>query len=165
VHSDFGLFLNNPDGTKSSIKQEEVSTSKKTLGIYDAPAGGNQGHLEYIHGKLTTWITSMQNGHFPAHMAWIAYTLQLWPGLRYGLGTMTNNLKASETIFDKANYDMMPLLGVARTVKRKFRKLYTTFGGFGLFYLPTERYICRINMLLQHYHCHRPLYWRESYPS
>jgi hypothetical protein len=54
VHSDFELFVTNPDGSRSSIKQEEVLTSKKTLGIYDAPSGGNQGHLEYIHGKLTT---------------------------------------------------------------------------------------------------------------
>ncbi len=75
VHSDFELFINNPDSTKSSIEQEEVSTSKKTLGIYDAPSGENQGHLEYICGKLTMWITRMWNGHIPAHMAWIAYKL------------------------------------------------------------------------------------------
>jgi hypothetical protein len=94
----------------------------------------------------------MQNGHLPAHMAWIACKLQLWPGLRNGLGTMANNLEATETIFNKAGYDMMPLLGVARTGKRELRKLHTTFCGFGLFHLPTERLICRINMLLQHYH-------------
>ncbi len=94
----------------------------------------------------------MQIGHLPAYMAWIAYKLQLWPGLCYGLGTMTNDLEATEMIFDKANYDMMPLLRVAHTVKRELRKLHTTFGGFGLFHLPTEQLICRINMLLQHYH-------------
>jgi hypothetical protein len=144
--------VTNPDGSRSSIKQEEVATSKKTLGIYDAPSGGNHGHLEYIHGKLTTWITRMSNGLLPAHMAWIAYKLQLWPGLRYGLSTVTNNLEATEAIFNKANYDMMPILGVARTVKRELQKLHTTFGRFGLFHLPTEQQICRINMLLQHYH-------------
>jgi hypothetical protein len=44
------------------------------------------------------------------------------------------------------------ILGVARTVKRELRNLHTTFCGFGLFHLPTEQLICRINMLLQHYH-------------
>ena len=127
VHSDFNLFVNNPDRSKSSIKQEGVQTSKKTLGIYDSPAGGNQGHLEYIHGKLMTWITRMRNGHLPSHMAWIAYKLQLWPGLRYGLGTMTNDLGVTETIFDKADYETMPILGVARTVKRELRTLHTMF--------------------------------------
>jgi hypothetical protein len=47
---------------------------------------------------------------------------------------------------------MMPILGVACTVKRELRKLHTTFGGFVLFHLTTEQLICRINMLLQHYH-------------
>jgi hypothetical protein len=74
VHSDFELYVNNPDGSKSSIKQEEIQTSKKTLGIYNSPAGDNQGHLEYIHGKLLKWITRMQDCHLPSHMAWTAYT-------------------------------------------------------------------------------------------
>jgi hypothetical protein len=152
MHSDFELSVTNPDGSRSSIKQEEVATSKKTLGIYDAPSRGNQGHLEYIHGKLTAWITRMKNGHLPAHMAWIAYKLQLWPGLCYRLGTMTNDLEATDAIFDKDDYDMMPILGVVRTVKRELRKLHTTFGGNVFFHLPTEQLNCRINMLLQHYH-------------
>ena len=46
---------------------------------------------------------------------------------------MTNNLGATEMIFDKDDYDIMPILGVARTVKRELRKLHTTFGGFGFF--------------------------------
>ena len=33
VHSDFELFVINPDGSKSSIKQEDISKSKKMLGI------------------------------------------------------------------------------------------------------------------------------------
>ena len=65
---------------------------------------------------------------------------------------MTNDLEATDAIFDKDDYEMMPILGVARTVKRELRKLHTTFGRFGLFHLPTEQLICRINMLLQHYH-------------
>jgi hypothetical protein len=59
------LLITNPNGTKSAIKQEEVTASKKTLGIYDTPAGGNQGHLDYIRSKATTWINRMANGHPP----------------------------------------------------------------------------------------------------
>ena len=126
VHSGFGLYMNNPDRSMGSIKQEEIQTSKKTLGIYNSPAGGNQGHLEYIHGKLTKWINRMRNGHLPSHMSWIAYKLQVWLGLRYGLDTMTNDLEATEKIFDKADYETMPFLGVVRTVKRELMKLHTT---------------------------------------
>jgi hypothetical protein len=96
----------------------------------------------------------MYNGHIPAHMTWIEYKLQLWPGLRYGLGTMTNDLEATETISNKLDYKykILLILGVVRTVKRELRKLHTTFGGFGLFNLLAEQLICRINMLLQYYH-------------
>ena len=52
-------------------------------------------------------------------MAWVAYKLQLWSGICYSLGMMTNDLEITETIFDKADYEMMPVLGVARTVKRE----------------------------------------------
>jgi hypothetical protein len=76
------LFATNPDGTKSQITQEEVTVSKKTLGIHDAPAGGNEEHIKYIQQKASTWTDRMTNGHLPHHMAWIAYRLQLWPGLR-----------------------------------------------------------------------------------
>jgi hypothetical protein len=71
------LLITNPDGTKSAIKQEEATTSKKTLGIYDPPAGGNKGHLDYIRSKETTWINRMANGHLPSHIAWVAYRHQL----------------------------------------------------------------------------------------
>ncbi len=111
VHSDFDLFVNNPDGSKSSIKQEGVQTSKKTLGIYDSPAGGNQGHLEYIHGKLTMWITRMRNGHLPSHMAWIAYKLQLWRGLRYGLGTMKKNWERQRRFLIRRTMKQCQFLG------------------------------------------------------
>jgi len=42
------LFVTDPDGTKSQINQEEVTVSKKTFGIHNALAGGNEEHLKYI---------------------------------------------------------------------------------------------------------------------
>jgi hypothetical protein len=106
------LLITNPNGTKSAIKQEEVTASKKTLGIYDAPAGGNEGHLDYIRRKATTWINRMANGHLHSHIVWVAYRHQLWPGLRYGLGTMTNKIKPAATLLDEINklHNKLPLL-------------------------------------------------------
>jgi hypothetical protein len=67
-------------------------------------------------------------------------TIMAGPTLWFGYND--NDLEATETI-----------LGVACMFsKRELRKLHTTFGGFGLFNLPTEQLICRINILLQYYH-------------
>ncbi len=146
------LFIINPDDRKNAIKQEEVTVSKKTLGIYDSPAGGNNGHLNYIKGKAMTWVNRMTNGHLPSHMAWVAYKHQLWPGLRYGLGTMTNNITPAKKLLDNVDYNTLNVLGILCNVTKGLRKIHTTFGGFGLFDLPTEQLISRVNMFFQHYH-------------
>ncbi len=129
-----------------------MTTTKKTLGIYDAPVGGNKGHLDYIRSKATTWINRMANGHLPSHIVWVAYRHQLWPGLRYGLGTMTNKIKPAATLLDEVDYKTLNVLGILRNITKGLCKIHTTFGGFGLFNLATEQLISRVNMFFQHYH-------------
>jgi len=151
------LFVMNPDGTKSQINQEEVTVSKKTLEIHYSPAGGNEEHLKYIQQNASTWTDRMTNGHLPHHMAWIAYRLQLWPGLRYGLGTTANDIEEATSVNTKTDYRMLYILGMARTVTKGLRMLHTTFGGFGSRSVTTEQLKCQINMLLQHYHTYTNL--------
>ncbi len=146
------MLITNPDGTTSPIQQEKVTDSKKTLGIHDSPSGGNTAHLSYIKVKVSVWVNRMTNGHLPSHMAWIAYKHQLWPGVRYGLVTMTNDLEATDNLLHNEDYRMLNILGVVRSITKGLRCLHTTFGGFGLFNLPVEQLICRVNMLIQHYH-------------
>ncbi len=74
------LFITNPDGSRSAITKEEVTLSKKTLGIHVLPAGGNEDHLMHIQNKASTWTSRMTNGHLPHHMAWVVYRHHLWPG-------------------------------------------------------------------------------------
>ena len=145
-------MITNPDGSTSPISQEEVTSSKKTLGIHDSPAGWNTDHLMYIKEKVSGWVSRMSSGHLPSHMAWVAYRHQLWPGVRYGLGTMTNDLEAADNLLYKEDYKMLNVLGVVRSVSTGLRRLHTSFGGFGLYNLPVEQMICRVNMLTQHYH-------------
>jgi hypothetical protein len=85
-------------------------------------------------------------------MAWVACKLQLWLGLCYGLGTMTNDIEVAASALNETNYKILNVLGVAHTVTKGLRTLHTTFGGFDLLNIPTKQLICRINMLLQHYH-------------
>ena len=146
------MVITNPDGSTSPISQEQVTLSKKTLGIHDSPSGGNTDHLSYIKEKVRVWVGRMTNGHLPSHMAWVAYRHQLWPGVRYGLGTMTNNFEAADTLLHKEDYKMLNVLGVVRSVSTGLRRLHMSFGGFGLYNLPVEQMICCINMLMQHYH-------------
>jgi hypothetical protein len=146
------MSVTNPDDTKSPIIQETVTDSKKTLGIHDSPAGGSADHLSYIKDKASVWVQRMQNGLLPHHIAWTAYRLQLWPGLRYGLGTMTNDIEPAKELLHAEDYKTLNVLGVLRNVTKGLRRLHTTFGGFGLLSPPTEQLISQVNMLMQHYH-------------
>jgi hypothetical protein len=53
----------------------------------------------------------MINGHLPHHMAWVAYKLQLWAGLCYGLGTMTNNIKEAASMLNETDYKILNVFG------------------------------------------------------
>ena len=94
------------------IEQKTPTMSMKTLGVNDAPAGGNVTHLEYLSNKSKVWINRMKNGHLPSHIAWMAYKLQLWASLRYGIGTMTNDIEEAEELFKEQEQGLLNILGI-----------------------------------------------------
>jgi hypothetical protein len=88
----------------------------------------------------------MMNGHLLRHIAWVAYRQQLWPGLCYGLGTMTNNMKPASTLLDNAYYKTLIIVGILRSVTKGLRRLHTMFEGLGMFELPMEQLISHVNI-------------------
>ena len=79
--------------------------------------------------------------------------MQLWPSLRYGLGTLTNDVEAADDLLDGVDRGMLSFLGVNKNIKAGWRRrLHTTFGGIGLHSFVIEQFISRVNLLLQHYH-------------
>ena len=74
-------------------------------------------------------------------MAWVAYKHQLWPGVRYGLGTMNNNLEVTGNLLHKEDYRMLNVLGVICSMTKDLQRLHTSFEGFGLFNLSVEQLI------------------------
>jgi hypothetical protein len=94
----------------------------------------------------------MKNGHLQSHVVWLAYKHQLWPSLRYVLGTMTNKMEVEGKLLNETDYKMLNILGIFCNISTGLQKLHTTFGRFGLFSLPTKQLISCVNMLFQHYH-------------
>jgi hypothetical protein len=60
-------------------------------------------------------------------------------------------MEAANKLLDETDYKMFTILGIFRNISTGLWKLHTTFGRFGLFSLPTEQIISRVNMLLPHY--------------
>ena len=65
---------------------------------------------------------------------------------------MTNELKVADSLLHNEEYRFLNVLGMVRSVNKGLCCLHTTFGGFGLFDLPIKQLICRVNMIMQHYH-------------
>ena len=108
--------------------------------------------LIVLRKKMESWCIKMTNGHLSSSLAWLSYMRQLWPGLRYGLGVLTNDPDEADTLLDKCDFIILSILGVCRNIKMGRRRLHQTFGGVGLLHIPTKQLICKINMFLHHYH-------------
>ena len=80
--------------------------------------GGNELHLERTRRKVDSWIDKMKNGHLPPSMGWIAHKFQLWSGVRYKVGTRTNDLEETKKVLNKKDDRMLKILGTASTVKK-----------------------------------------------
>lgn len=141
-----------PDGTSCSIEQIPCDKARKMLGVWSCPSGNDSTHLaENVVGKMVTWIERTKNGHLPASLVWRSYRWKLWPGLRYGLATLGTSLDEIGSILHRQQFDVLPLLGVNRNVRRRWRTIPQAFGGIGLFDITTEQTIGWISMFLQHY--------------
>lgn len=66
----------------------------------------------------------------------MAYRLQIWPVIRYGLGTKTRGMEDIdiENLFQDIDiyYTLLPSLGVVRSFRKLLRTVHQAFGGVGL---------------------------------
>ena len=68
---------------------------------------------------METFVQRMSNRNLPSYLGWLAYHYKLWASIRYGIGTMTNDIETAENLLDKSDYLMMNVLGVASTIKSR----------------------------------------------
>ena len=112
------LEIEGDDNNTEIVKSLDMKEEKKFLGVWDGPAAGSKGQLKKISGKYGTWTTRMKNGHLPPHMGWMAYKYKLWMSMRYGIGTMTNDVEESKHLLGKWDYATLNILGFASTIKK-----------------------------------------------
>ena len=145
------LLLTETYGKTTILERKLPTDAIRTLGVYHSPEGDHSFHLSQMHDRAYTWLNCIRNGHLPSNLVLMSYYQQLWAGLRYGLGALSNSYAAAENCLTKFDYQLLPYIGVNRNIKKEWRNLHSTFGGIGLLSLPIEQFISRTTMLLQHY--------------
>ena len=138
-------------GEEIVLTQNKLCASTKSLGVITSPSGGHQEHLAQLREKTDEWCSRISNGHLPVSQVIMSYLHQLWPALRYGLGTLTNDWSSASDCLVSTEFKILPLLGVNRHINTSLRRIHQTFGGVGLLDLAVEQHICRINLFCQHY--------------
>ena len=129
------------DGKVENTPSLGVAEDQKALGLQDCPAGGSKKQMEAIKEKVQNLTKKMENGHLPPCLSWMVYRLKLWPSVSYGIGTTTNDLEEAEHIFDKEEHESMNFFGMAKTIKKGWRRLHSAFGGVGLFSFVTKQLV------------------------
>lgn len=150
-HHNYPLQVPSPNGPPAILQPRQPDDSERTLGVLHAPCGGNAAHFDMLYRRLEKWVNDIKNGHLPSTMSWLSYEYQLWPGIQYALGTLSNDYNTAARCFGKLEFQLLPLLGVNRHIAKGRRHLHRTFGGVGLLSLPVEQVISRCNIFLQHY--------------
>ena len=138
-------------GDYQEMENLPLTESKKILGVYDSPDKGYMAHLSFMEEKAALWLLKIKRSYLPRASTWVAYYLQLCPGLRYGIGTLSNTLREGQDILSQLDYRLLPSLGICRNIPKELRRISFTFGGFGLFNFPVEQFIQRAHLFLQHF--------------
>jgi hypothetical protein len=145
-----------PHKARAKIQQTNIDKAKKMLGNWSTPSGNDTRHLEEcIIAKTRMWMERIKNSTLPTHLVWRAYRYQLWPGLRYGLGTLAMRNAATRSLLHTLEFEMLSSMGVNKHIKVEWRTIAKEFGGIRLFSLPVEQFICWLEIILQHYQAGR----------
>ena len=138
-------------GEKAAIIQLQSSQATENLGLLAPPDGNPSPQFKVLQKKVDDWTERIKGGYLPARSNWLSYQCQLWPGLKYGLGTSTATIEQLETGLGRRDHKILGHLGICRNIPTELRYIPSCFGGFALRSLTTEATAESLNMFLQHY--------------
>ena len=100
---------------------------------------------------MEDWTVRAKNGKLPTRSVWKSYSLQLWVGMKYGLGSCSSPMEKLDAALVSADFHLTSCLEVVRTIKKEWRYLPSTFCMIEMFDLTTETTVAQLNALLRHY--------------
>jgi hypothetical protein len=108
------------NGSSTPIQQIAPTVPQKMLGVWSFPTGDNNKHVQdNIIARYKKWVNRSKNGHLPSKLNWMSYRSTLWPGIQYGLATLSSLPNSTAGKICRLDYDALPLLGVNCSVKRE----------------------------------------------
>ena len=121
--ADLEIVVPLEDGTHTAIEHLPVTTSTKTLGQMTCPTGCSDGAIAQMQEKAQGWLSKARESKL--HKGHINFLLdkQFWPGVSFGISSVSAPFGILEECLMKTYYDILPLCGIRRSVRKELRQL------------------------------------------
>jgi hypothetical protein len=139
------------DGTVAAIKHLPATMPTKTFGQMTCPMGGSKGAIAQMQQKAQGWLAKAPASKLNKRNLSFLLDKQFWPGVSFGISSIRAPFATLEDCLMKVYYNLLPLCGIRRSVKRELRQLERGFYGVGLPHPGVECFIGKLDKLLTHY--------------
>ena len=84
-----------------TIPLREVDEAVETLGVFTCPSGDLCAQLKKVKGKGLDWAENLRSNYREPTDAWLGFKAQLYPSMKYGIGTISVKHKLMEVTYQK----------------------------------------------------------------
>jgi hypothetical protein len=102
------------------------------LSIYFGPTSGGRTHICKMAKKGYTWADRMRSQPLSPNLAWKSFTLQLQPGMMWGIATIIMSPHKLLKQFQKVYFRCLPFLNVNRHIDLPWRLIPEQYQGLGM---------------------------------
>ncbi len=102
------------------------------LGIWFGPSSCGTKHIQEMCQKGHDWAARLHSRPLNHAEAWVSFSLQLYPGMAWGLFTVILSSKELYLAKKPVYLKCLPLLGVQCHIELPWRTLSESFQGIGL---------------------------------
>jgi hypothetical protein len=117
------------------------------------PTGCSKGALQQMKEKAQKWIDKAKEGRLHCRNFWFLLDKQFWPGVAFGISSITASFDDLDQCMMRTYYDMLSLGGVRRSIQKELRQMDRGFYGCGLPHPGIECFIAQVSKLLTNYGC------------
>lgn len=150
---DFQLVVPLPDGSFEQIEHASVDTVKETLGVFTCVSGKSDDANVEMAKKAQEWIDNAKNGKVQRRNLWFLLDASFWPKVSYGLNCNLSSFEVLSECLQKQWYQILPMGGIKRSVKKGIRQLSRGFYGAGCPHPGVECLVAQANKIMMHYGC------------
>ena len=115
------------------------------------PTGRSDGAVAQMLEKARGWVDKAKASKLNKRVLVFLLDKQFWPGVSFGISSVCASFAELEECLMKIYYDMLPMCGIRRSVRRELRQMDRGFYAVGLPHPGVECFVTQLNKLLTHY--------------